>query len=334
MTAHHAAAALRQTWPPFVLVAGLLLIGAVAAADDLFEAVGARVAGLRIGAVPLLLALLAVDAVVTVVLNLDTAVVFLTPVLLHGARRRGLSEAPFLYGCVFMANASSTLLPGSNLTNLLVLGRTSGTAFAGRTALPWLVSVAITAAFVAIVLPPRTHRAATGPVPPLRIGVGLVATVAAAVAVLVLHDAALPVLAIGVVACLLRRVLPRLDARVPAVLFVVAVALGTLARAWNGPAHLLATSGRWTTGALAAGLSVLVNNLPAAVLLSAQPPPHPIALLLGLDLGPNLAVTGALSAVLWWQAARAAGTRPSIVRFTVLGVVLTPLTLAASLALS
>jgi arsenical pump membrane protein len=334
VTSHHLAASLRQTWPPFVLVAGLLLIGAVAAADDLFEAIGARIAHLRIGAVPLLLALLAVDAVVTVVLNLDTAVVFLTPVLLHAARRRGLSEAPFLYGCVFMANASSTLLPGSNLTNLLVLGRTSGTAFAGRTALPWVVSVAITAAFVAIVLRPRADRDETGPIPPLRFGVGLVATGAAAVAVLVLHDAALPVLVIGIAACVLRRILPKLDARVPAVLFVVAVALGTLARAWNGPAHLLATSGRWSTGAIAAGLSVLVNNLPAAVLLSAQPPPHPIALLLGLDLGPNLAVTGALSAVLWWQAARAAGTRPSIVRFTVLGVVLTPLTLAASLALS
>jgi arsenical pump membrane protein len=331
---HHLTGALTQTWPPFVLVAGLLLIGAVAARDDVFEAVGARIAATRLGAIPLLLALLGLDAIVTVVLNLDTAVVFLTPVLVHAAHRRGLDSAPFLYGCVFMANASSTLLPGSNLTNLLVLGRSSGTDFAGRTWLPWLASVAITAAFVAIVLRPRAAERELEPAPPFRLGIGVAATIAAAAVVLVLHNAALPVLGIGVLACLLRRVVPRIDVRTPTLLFVVAVGLGTLGRLWHGPEHLLASSDRWVTGLIGAGASVIVNNLPAAVLLSAQRPPHPVALLLGLDLGPNLAVTGALSAVLWWQAARTAGVRPSIVRFSLLGIVLTPLTLAASLALS
>src|SRR5438067_2421139 len=75
-----------QAWPPFVLVAGLLLIGAVAAADGLFEATGARLARTRLGARGLLLALLGLVAVVTAVLNLDTAVVFLTPVLVDAAR--------------------------------------------------------------------------------------------------------------------------------------------------------------------------------------------------------------------------------------------------------
>ena len=56
--------------------------------------------------------------------------------------------------------------------------------------------------------------------------------------------------------------------------------------------------------------------------------------LLGLDLGPNLAVTGSLSAVLWLQAARSAGARPSIATYTKLGAVLVPLTLAASVAVS
>src|SRR5437899_869667 len=49
----------------------------------------------------------------TAVLNLDTAVVFMTPVLLHAARERGLDDAPFLYGAVFMANSASLLLPGA-----------------------------------------------------------------------------------------------------------------------------------------------------------------------------------------------------------------------------
>src|ERR671931_1487079 len=122
---HAIVAAAGQSWPPFVLVAGLLLVGAVAAADGLFEAIGARLAQTQLGPLGLLVALLFLVAAVTAVLNLDTAVVFLTPVLVHAARRRQLDERPFLYGSVFMANAASLLLPGSNLTNLLVLSRGS-----------------------------------------------------------------------------------------------------------------------------------------------------------------------------------------------------------------
>jgi len=76
---------------------------------------------------------------------------------------------------------------------------------------------------------------------------------------------------------------------------------------------------------------VLVNNLPAASVLSAQLPAHPRALLLGLDLGPNLAVSGSLSAVLWLQVARASGATPSIVRYSLLGLALVPLSLTLAL---
>jgi arsenical pump membrane protein len=328
--------ALRQTWPPFVLVTGLLLIGLVAAADGLFAAVGGRIARARIGAVPLLLSLLGLVAVVTAVLNLDTAVVFLTPVLVLSARSRGIDERPFLYGSVFMANAASTLLPGSNLTNLLVLAHepVHGAAFVSHTAYAWLVGSALTALLVAVLLRPRSTEPAPFEVPPLALNAGLVATVTAAVLVVALKNPALPVLGVGVVACLVRRVPMRIDLRVPAALFVAAVGLGTLARYWHGPERLLAGSDRWLTAAIAAGGSVVANNLPAAVLFSAQRPPHPIALLLGLDIGPNLAVTGSLSAVLWWQAARSVGARPSLVTYSAVGFVLVPITLAAAVWVS
>src|SRR5438270_13307953 len=143
-------AAASQAWRPFVLVAGLLLIGAVAAADGLFEVIGAKLARARLGAQGLLIGLLALVAVVSAVLNLDTAVVFLTPVLVHAARRRQLDERPFLYGSVFMANAASLLLPGSNLTNLLVLRSEpqGALAFAARMLPPWIAACAITASFL------------------------------------------------------------------------------------------------------------------------------------------------------------------------------------------
>src|SRR5438132_6962759 len=152
MLLHAIIASSKQAWPAFVLVAGLLLTGEIAAADGLFEALGARLGRMNLGPLGLLLALLAVVAVVTAVLNLDTSVVFLTPVLVHAARRRKLDERPFLYGSVFMANAASLLLPGSNLTNLLVLRHDpmSGAAFATRMLPAWLVACALTAVFLAL----------------------------------------------------------------------------------------------------------------------------------------------------------------------------------------
>ena len=334
MLANVILAAARQAWPPFVLVAGLLVIGAVAAADGLFEAVGARVARTRLRPRGLLVALLGLVAVVTAVLNLDTAVVFLTPVLVHAARTRALDERPFLYGSVFMANAASLLLPGSNLTNLLVLDHepAGGAGFALSMLPAWLAACALTAAFLLVVYPLGGGEPAAGAPPPLRPGAGAAAALAAACAVVTLRNPALPVLAIGLAAAALRRVRPRLDVRALGLLFALAVALGTLARDWSLPARLLASSGPWTTGAAAAAVSVAVNNLPAAVLLSARAPAHPHALLLGLDLGPNLAVTGSLSAVLWLQAARAVGAETSIATYSRLGVLLVPLTLAAALA--
>src|SRR6266536_3082731 len=189
----------RQAWPPFVLVTGLLLIGGVAAADGLFEALGARLARARLGARSLLLALLALVAAVTAVLNLDTAVVFLTPVLVHAARQRELDERPFLYGSVFMANAASLLLPGSNLTNLLVLrsDRQSGAAFAAQMLPAWIASCAITAAFLTLAFRLEESEPDSAEPPPLRLGLGAAPTLVAASLVVTLPNAALPVLAVG-----------------------------------------------------------------------------------------------------------------------------------------
>jgi len=325
-------AALNQTWPPFVLVVGLLLVGEAAADDGLFESLGAQLGRAPLSPHLLLVGLLALVAVVTAVLNLDTSVVFMTPVLVHAARRRGVDERPFLYGAVFMSNAGSLLLPGSNLTNLLVQGgdHVGGFAFA-RDMLPaWLVACALTAAFVALVYRLPAGEPAVGG-PPLRLGLGAAATAAVAVLVLALPQPALPVLVVGLGVTAARRARPRVGAPVLGILFGLTVALGVASRAYDGPARLLGHTGRWSTAAVAALAANLVNNLPAAVLFSAQPPPHPRALLLGLNLGPDLAVTGSLAAYLWFRAARAAGARPSIVTYSRLGLVLAPLTLVATL---
>jgi arsenical pump membrane protein len=106
-----------------------------------------------------------------------------------------------------------------------------------------------------------------------------------------------------------------------------------MARSWHQPTAILAGVGSWPTAGLAALVSILMNNLPAAALLSAHAPPHPTALLLGLDLGPNLAVTGSLSALLWLRAAQRVDAQPSLRTYTRLGAVIGPLTLAGALGL-
>ena len=333
-------AAFSQAWPAFALVAGLLLVGAAAAREGVFEAAGAAVARLPGGTATLLATLLLVDAGVTAVLNLDTAVVFVTPVLLHAARRRGAAEAPFLYGAVFMANSASLLLPGSNLTNLIVLAQepVPGLTFARRFAPVWAIAVAVTIVFMLLALRwmPAVAAGRTERGRALRLGPGVVGIALAAALVLALRHPALPVLGVGVAVAVASRLRVRhvLDAANPGLLLGVlgaAVALGTLGRNVGWLGSLVQHAGRWESAWVAAGASVLVNNLPAAVMLSAQVPAHPRALLLGLDLGPNLAVTGSLSALLWLQVARAHGAKPSVLRYTLLGIVLTPLSLALAL---
>ena len=164
--------------------------------------------------------------------------------------------------------------------------------------------------------------------------------VGAAIAVLVLRNPALPVAAIGVAAVGLRvargrdrprRALEVLGIPVLVGLFGVAVTLGTLGRIWSGPATMLSHLDLWATAGAAAVVSVLVNNLPAASLLAARVPPHPFALLIGLNVGPNLFVTGSLAWFLWLRAARSAGAKPTIGAASRLGLIAVPLSMAAAL---
>ena len=108
------------------------------------------------------------------------------------------------------------------------------------------------------------------------------------------------------------------------------MALGTLGRSWSGPATLLSHLDAWGTAAVAAVTSVAVNNLPAASLLAARQPPHPFALLIGLNVGPNLFVTGSLAWILWLRAARNAGGHPEVRRASCSEWSASPLAIAAA----
>ena len=378
-----AASAASQDWSPFVLVAGLLMVGKVAADDGVFGAAGSRLEAVAGSSVVLYGGSMAMVAVVSALLNLDTAVTFMTPVTLAAAARRRDREGragedgavelatPMLYGCLLVSNAASLVLPGSNLTNLIVIGHLhlSGGSFAARMAPAWAAGVVVTAGVVALVhrrglrgptsgTRPATEPGDQPPHPTARL-LGMAAVAAVTVLVLVLSSPAVPVLATGVVALALRsrrrgepggsphslteRVtssarawgLAARDLSAPALvaLFGVAVAAGTLGRAWDGPSRLLAHLNGWGAAALAAALSVAINNLPAASLLSARALTHPFAVLVGLDIGPNLLMSGSLSSILWWQAARRSGWRPSLGEVSRLGALSVPLAVTAAVGI-
>lgn len=113
-----------------------------------------------------------------------------------------------------------------------------------------------------------------------------------------------------------------------AVLLAVAVGVGSLV-SFTGFAVGAAAQGPGlaVVGAIAADA---INNLPAAVVLSAHAPAHPLFILLGLDLGPNLCVSGSLAALLWIRVARQSGVTVSIREHARLGLVVASLSLLAA----
>jgi arsenical pump membrane protein len=187
---------------------------------------------------------------------------------------RGIPERPFVYGTVCMSNSASLLLPGSNLTNLIVAGTATVPAlnFARAMLLPWLAVVVITTA-ATWCLHRRELRVASGSwsgIAYVRGSTGFAAIVAATVLILLLPNPALPVLVLGAVLTGCqgwqnRESLRALLRSVPwelAALFTAAVTLGAVARlAPLPPAMLHADAGSSVVeGTLAAAV---LNNLPA-----------------------------------------------------------------------
>jgi arsenical pump membrane protein len=343
---HQARSAAAQTWSPFVLVSGLLLVGMVAEADGLFRAAGSHLARVARNGITLFVGATLLVIVVTATLNLDTSVVFLTPVLIAAARQRGSAERSLLYGSLLLANASSLFLPGSNLTNLIVLGHhpLSGGGFL---ALMWPAALAASVVTACCVgawarkdLAAPTVRITGVDRPRRGWGLGLAAVVVVVMLVLTLPAPALPVLGVGAVVTLVRvaqrrlfvhRAVDTLGAPVLVGLFGITVGLGTLGRVWSGPATLVSHLGGVGAAIVSAVFTVLFNNLPAASLLAARDPSHAAQLLVGLNLGPNLFATGSLAWFLWLRVARSSGAHPSVRQASRLGIVVVPLSVAAAL---
>ncbi len=352
----------------YLFLTGMMLLSELARQVGLFDWLAARAVLLARGSATRLFALVfGVGTVVTVFLSNDATAVVLTPAVAAAARAaRAEDRLPYLLACAFVANAASFVLPISNPANLVIYGSHMPPLlhWLPRYALPSALSIAAT---YGVLRWTQRHRlrqpvSAAIDIPVLSAAGRLAALGIAGMAIALLACSGLglrlglPTFGAGVATAIL--VLPRAECRpldvlrgiswgvLPLVagLFVLVEALArtavttALAGLLRGLVQHSAALAAWAAGtALALGCNLL-NNLPAGLLAgrvagSDQVPDQVrSAVLIGIDLGPNLSVTGSLATILWLAALRREGERVGAWRFLGLGALVMPPALLLALA--
>jgi arsenical pump membrane protein len=354
----------------YFFLIGMMLLAEVARKEGLFDWLAVQAVRRSHHSASRLFAIVyAVGTLVTIFLSNDATAVVLTPAVYAATRAARVEPLPYLFVCAFIANAASFVLPISNPANLVVFGERMPTLleWLHYFALPSVVAIIVTFALLRF----SQRESLTGrvdsdetPVALMR-GAAIVAAGIAVTAIVLLassalgRDLGLPTFVCGAIVTaivlLLGRKSPMPVLRdvswsvLPLVagLFILVEGLnhtGVLPALADMLKQATATSPRatsWSAGIIAATASNLINNLPmgliAATATQAAQASHQItgAILIGVDLGPNLSVTGSLATILWLIALRREGEHVGALRFLRLGiVVMPPALLLALLALS
>jgi arsenical pump membrane protein len=342
--------------PTVGFLAALLLLADGCRRAGMFDALGAGMALGSHGNPRRLLALVFVAAATTtVVLSLDATIVLLTPIVFVTAARLLISPRPHVYACSHLANTASLLLPVSNLTNLLVFEASglSFARFAELMALPWLVALAIEW----LVLPRAFASELRGSIHARRLGQERPQLPRFAVAVValtlvgfglssVIGVAPVWIAAAGAIALALQqRTAPSelLHAVQPSFLvFVLGLGLVVHAASTHGLStaidalvpHGTALPTLLAIAAISAVAANLVNNLPATLIILpvalSSGPGAVLAMLVGVNVGPNLTYVGSLATLLWRRIVHAHEHQTDIREFSLLGARTVPPVLVAS----
>jgi len=348
LSVHDAWDTVKELAPTVGLLGALLVLADGCRRHGLFEALGAAMAMRAGGSSRRLLALVfAAAAAVTAVLSLDATVVLLTPVVFATAARARTSARPHVYACSHLANSASLLLPVSNLTNLLAFhaANVSFAHFAALMAVPWFVVLGVEWTVFTRVFgdelaasgaaPERPHQ------PPPRFALGaLIATLAGFVGTSPIGLAPFWVALAGAVAINVRRPATpsELAGSAEPAFLVFVLGLGVIVAAAG--AHGLGSAARSLlpdgdglgdllgVAAVAAVLANLVNNLPATLILTpvaaASGTGPLLAMLVGVNVGPNLTYTGSLATLLWRRVVRAEDADVELGAFLRLGALTVP----------
>ncbi|HEX2903232.1 MAG TPA: SLC13 family permease [Jatrophihabitans sp.] len=335
-------------------LAAILAFGQLCARDGVFDYLGTVTAHLSRGNPHrLLILVVAFAALVTATLTLDATVVLVTPVVLATTRRLAIPNRPHSYACAHIANSGSLFLPVSNLTNLLAFAA-SGLSF-GRFALamavPWVLAcvldwAALRTAFARDLRVNSDHPEPVGS-PPIFALVVLGLTVAGfvvttAVDIAPAWAALAGCLVLGSRQLLRRQVSPFglvMSASPGFCAFVLCLGVlvaGVLDRGAGAQLRHLIPAGTGLLALLglallAGALANLVNNLPttlALLPLVAGSPLAVLAVLVGVNLGPNATYPGSLATLLW-RRMLPDGAKPRALEFHRLGLLATPVLICA-----
>ncbi|MGD1035537.1 MAG: SLC13 family permease, partial [Candidatus Dormibacteria bacterium] len=338
--------------PTIGFLAAILVLANLCDRYGLFEAAGTWMAsGSRGRPVTLLALVFAVASAVTAVLSLDATVVLLTPVVFATVARLRLRSKPHVYACTHLANSASLLLPVSNLTNLLAFSA-SGLSFArfgAVMALPWLAAITVEwlvlRRFFGGELIGRAESLTTErqPVPVFAcvvVGLTLIGFFVTSLVHIAPAFAALGgAVTLGVPALASRRADLRaigLALEVPFLAFVLALGIVVKAVSVHGLGSLVthlvpagtSLGSLLLIAAVAAVLANLINNLPAVLLLlpaaSIAGPGAVLAVLIGVNTGPNLTYVGSLATLLWRRVLRQRGEELPVSEFMRLGALTVP----------
>lgn len=359
---------LRKGIDVYLFLIGMMLIAELAQREGLFDYLAAfAVEHARGSPQRLFLLVYAVGILVTVFLSNDATAIVLTPAVYAATRAAGASPLPYLFACAFIANAASFVLPISNPANLVVFGERMPhlAQWLGQFALPSVASIVVTYAVLRL-----TQRRALSEEriesrvtrPHLSYGGKLAAIGIGAIAVVLIGASALdvqlglPTFVCGLVTAAAVLALSRQSpwpalkgvswSVLPLVagLFVMVEALihtgviGQLSAILHDAVALSAPKTAWGVGLITAIADNIANNLPVGLVAGSVAAnnhlPEPVvgAMLIGVDLGPNLSVTGSLATILWLVALRRQKIELTALRFLRLGLLVMPPALLAALA--
>jgi arsenical pump membrane protein len=353
----------------YLFLTGMMLIAELARREGLFDYLAALAVQHAHGSPQrLFLLVYLVGTLVTVLLSNDATAIVLTPAVYAATRAAGATPLPHLLACAFIANAASFVLPISNPANLVVFGARMPHLgeWLRQFALPSVASIVVT--YLVLRLTQRralneekikTHVAE----PRLSREGKFTAYGIAAIGIVLLGASALdlqlglPTFVCGALTAAAVLIASRQSpwpvfkdvswGVLPLVagLFVMVEALirigviGHLSAILHAAAAERVSRAAWFVGIVTSIADNIANNLPvglvAGSVTAGDLPPKLIgAMLIGVDVGPNLSVTGSLATILWLVALRREGLHVSAWRFLRLGLLVMPPALLAALALA
>jgi arsenical pump membrane protein len=350
----------------YLFLFGMMLVSELAREHGVFDWLSSvSLRGARSSRGRLFTLVYGTGTLVTIFMSNDATAVVLTPAILAAVRKAKVSPLPYLFACALIANAASFVLPISNPANLVVFHNAMPPLglWLASFALPSVFSIVTTYAVMRMIfradLRGSTHF--EDGLKPLN-AEGKVVLGGLALMVVVLLTASAYGKDLGLPTCLAALFITAvvsMKARSNPIGLAKEISWGTLAlvaglfimvdgvrsigalrlmtAALNWAEHLPAVPGALLTSFTVGIANNIVNNLPLGLLAGATlqaAHTHGLmadAVLIGVDLGPNLSVTGSLATILWLIALRKEKLDVSLWDFLKVGAIAMPCALLASM---